>query len=59
MDKQRQRFIKEMEVLKQALLKTKSQYLMNDYTKALKRMQKELNEYDTYKGYVKNKGVDI
>lgn len=55
MDKQREKFIKEMQVLKEALLKTKSQYLINDYTKALKKMQRELNEYDMYKGYVKKK----
>lgn len=53
MDKQREKFIKEMIELKKALEKTKSIYLKRDYTKALRKMQKELNEYDTYKGYIK------
>ena len=55
MDNQREKFINEMLILKKALEKTKSQYLINDYTKKLNKMKKELREYDTYKGYAKRR----
>ena len=43
---QRQKFIEEMNRLKQAIAKTTSKYLKKDYTKQLKQMQKDLAEYD-------------
>ena len=50
MDKMREKHIAEMERLKNLIANTKSEYLKRDYEKALKRMQKELKEYDKYKG---------
>ena len=50
MDKMREKHVAEMERLKTAMGKTDSEYLKRDYEKALKRMQKELKEYDKYKG---------
>lgn len=52
MDKMRQKHVDEMERLKCAIRKTDSEYLKKDYRKALKRMQKELVEYDRYRGGV-------
>lgn len=52
MDKMREKHVAEIERLKTAIAKTKSIYLKRDYEKALKRMQKELKEYDRYKGGV-------
>jgi hypothetical protein len=43
---QREKFIEEMNRLKQAIAKTTSKYLIKDYTKQLKQMQKDLAEYD-------------
>ena len=50
MDKMRDKHIAEMERLKTAMEKTDSEYLKRDYGKALKRMQRELRDYDRYKG---------
>ena len=50
MDKMREKHVAEMERLKTAMEKTDSEYLKRDYEKTLKRMQKELKEYDKYKG---------
>lgn len=50
MDKMREKHVAEMERLKIAIAKTKSEYLKRDYSKALKRMERELKEYDRYKG---------
>ena len=52
MDKMRNKHIAEMERLKEAIAKTESEYLKKDYSKALKRMKKELAEYDKYRGGV-------
>lgn len=49
MDKQREIFVNEMVRLQEAIEKTESIYLKRDYLKALKRMTKELKEYDSYK----------
>ena len=46
----REQHIKEIDRLNTAISKTKSEYLKNDYKKALIRMKKELKEYDKYKG---------
>ena len=48
MNNQRETFINEMFRMEEAILKTKSKYLRNDYIKALKRMKKELQEYDEF-----------
>ena len=50
MDKMREKHIAEMKRLKTAMEKTDSEYIKRDYEKVLKRMQKELKEYDKYKG---------
>lgn len=49
MDKMRMSHIAEMQRLRTAIGKTKSQKLKNDYTKSLRRMENELKEYDRYK----------
>lgn len=49
MDIMRERHINEMNRLKEAIEKSNSDYLKRDYTKAYKKMQKELEEYDSYK----------
>ena len=49
MDKMREKHVAEMERLKTAIDKTDSEYLKRDYGKALKRMERELREYDRYK----------
>ena len=50
MDKMRDIHIAEMDRLKDAIANTKSNHLRCDYCRALKRMRKELEEYDRYKG---------
>ena len=52
MDIMRNKHIAEMQRLKTAIDKTNSEYLKRDYKKALKRMQRELRDYDRYKGGV-------
>ena len=42
----REAHIAEMNRLVQAICTTESPYLRNDYEKALKRMERELKEYD-------------
>lgn len=49
MDNQREAFITEMNRMRAALRKTKSERLRRDYGKALKRMKRELAEYDYYR----------
>lgn len=49
MDKQREKFVAELNRLKEAVNITKSAYLKKDYQKAIKRMTKELKEYDRYR----------
>ena len=53
MDIMRNKHIAEMQRLKTAIDKTNSEYLKRDYKKALKRMQRELKEYDRYMRIVK------
>lgn len=50
MDKMRDKYVQEMKRLKDAINRTKSEYLRCDYEKALRKMEKELKEYDRYKG---------
>ena len=52
MDKARDMHVAEMNRLKDEMARTKSNHLRCDYGRALKRMQKELEEYDRYKGGV-------
>lgn len=49
MDKMRDKHLSEMARLKDAITRTKSAHLKADYTKALKRMERELKEYDRYR----------
>lgn len=49
MDKQREKFIAEIKRLEDAVQKTKSKYLKADYGKRIRRMKRELREYDAYK----------
>lgn len=46
----RERHILEIDRIKTALIKTKSKHLKNDYTKYLKKLTKELKEYDDERG---------
>ena len=56
MDKQRQKFVDEMNRMKEAVEETNSDCLRNDYLKALKKMKRELKQYDNFKkAYVKKK----
>ena len=48
MNKQREKFVLEMQRLVEEINKTNSPYLKRDYTKKLKKMRKELAEYDYY-----------
>lgn len=49
MDKMRRKHIEEMNRLSEAIIKTNSKFLKNDYAKALNRMRLELIEYDEFK----------
>lgn len=49
MDKAEKEHIAEMNRIRVAMTKTKSKYLLADYSKALKRMNKELSEYRRFK----------
>lgn len=46
---ERQRHLEEIERIKIAIKSTRSKYLKRDYTKAYKRMMRELHEYDFYR----------
>lgn len=46
-----QRQVAEINRLKQAVEKTNSQYLKNDYSKNIKTLTAELREYCGWKGY--------
>lgn len=49
MDKAEARHVSEINRLKEACGKTKSDYLRRDYQKAITRMERELKEYRNYK----------
>ena len=55
MDKQRQKFVEEINRLRKAVNTTESRYLKRDYIKAIKEMEKELREYDKYQKEYRNK----
>lgn len=50
MDAMREKHVAEINRLQEAHDKSKSEYLRKDYTKAIRRMKKELALYDKYKG---------
>lgn len=49
MDKQRQKHIEKMQELRAAIEKTDSKYLRRDFGKALRRMDRELRQYDGFR----------
>ena len=49
MDAQRKKYVAEMTRMANAVMRTKSPKLKNDYLKAIRRMERELAEYDRYK----------
>lgn len=49
MDRQRSRQIAEIARMTDAVMRTKSPTLKRDYVKAIRRMERELAEYDRYK----------
>lgn len=55
MDKQRQKFVEEINQLRVAVNSTKSKYLKKDYQKAIRRMEIELKEYDAFQREYKKK----
>lgn len=55
MDKQRQKFVEEINQLRKAVNSTESKYLKKDYQKAIKEMEIELREYDRYQREYKKK----
>ena len=48
----REQLVQEISRVKKALDKTKSVYLRREYTRHLWKMQKELRDYDTFRGKV-------
>ena len=50
MDKMRAVYVSEMNRLEVAINTTSSDYLKKDYKKALKKMRKELQDYDRFRG---------
>lgn len=46
-----ERHIAEIKKYQQAIRKTKSAYLKNDYSKCISRLIQELHEYCKYRGY--------
>ena len=51
-DIQREQFVAKINWYKSAIANTKSKYLRRDYQKAIKRMQKELREYDYIRSHI-------
>lgn len=49
MDKQREKFVSEINRMEEAINKSKSEKLKRDYSKALKKMKRELKDYDNFK----------
>lgn len=49
MDAQRSKYVAEIVRMSNAVMKTKSPTLKRDYVKAIRRMERELAEYDRYK----------
>ena len=49
MDKQREALVREIIRLKDAWNRTDSRYLRKDYGKAIRRMENELRQYDSFR----------
>lgn len=49
MDAQRSKYVAEIVRMSDAVMRTKSPTLKRDYVKAIRRMERELAEYDRYK----------
>ena len=49
MDRQRDAFVREIGRLKEAREKTRSSNLRRDYGKAIRRMENELRQYDSFR----------
>lgn len=49
MDRQRELFVNEINRIEEAINKSKSAKLKRDYSKAVKKMKKELKEYDNFR----------
>lgn len=49
MDKPREKYIEKMQELREAIAKTDSKYLRRDFGKALRRMERELRQYDGFR----------
>lgn len=49
MDTQRDKFVADINRIKEAIKATDSPYLKRDYQKALKRKYRELKQYDRYR----------
>lgn len=55
----REQLVQEIERVKNALGKTKSVYLKREYTRHLRRMQKELRDYDRFRAGEHKKKIII
>lgn len=52
-DKQRAVVVAEIERIEDAMRRTNSKYLVADYKKSMKRLRRELADYDKFRGCVK------
>ena len=52
-DKQRAVVVAEIERMENAMRRTQSKYLVADYNKAVKRLRRELADYDSFRRCVK------
>lgn len=50
---QRDKFVAEIKRMEQAMSQTDSMYLRKDYGRGIKRMKRELAEYDRFHGHVR------
>lgn len=55
--KARKRHLAQMRELKRAINETKSPFIKRDYTKAYKRMERELHEFDFHRRRVITSGA--
>ena len=54
---QRDKFVAEIKRMEQAMSQTDSMYLRKDYNRGIKRMKRELLEYDRFHGSAKYRGI--
>ena len=52
-DKQREAVVAEISRLRVAIMRTQSKYLVADYSKAIKRLERELADYDRFRQEVR------